>query len=139
MKVLRKYWYIFLALAFFALVGVVLFFRKKNNAQVLVEKPSNDVLSQSRTGNAEIKVNRIIPNTYIVSGTIEYEGGSKSFSASQATYVENVAIRNGYSYTIKSEGINSDSTDIQVFYNGKMLDWVSVDWQENKFAHIPVR
>lgn len=140
MKTMKKYWIAFAILTLLSIVGIYFFYFRKKNKTVATNTGkgagSSDNLGIANDG---IEIEQIVPEGKVGAGKFNYGGNSRSFSITDNINLNNIALQHGYSYTIKQDHtIGAESTEIQLFLNGQLLDWVSIDWVIGASAHIPV-
>lgn len=140
---MKKYWIGFAVIALTLALVLYFFYFKKKKSEA---SPSSNGSSQS-SGNANtvavkndgIVIDQIVPEAKIGSGSFNYGGRSVNFNITNSVNLNNIALQNGYSYTINNDAtIGEESTNIQLFLNGSMISWIFIDWVIGEYTEMPI-
>lgn len=142
MTTIKKYWAAFAVLIILAVIGAYWFYFRKKKPTATITKPSgagSDSPNPSIIKSDGIEMGTIVYDSGIAGMTFNHGGRSSGANITKSVNLSNIALKDAYSYSIEQyTSPGEESTEIKLFLNGELVDWVSIDWVIERYAHIPV-
>ncbi|MCH2044824.1 MAG: hypothetical protein MK212_11965 [Saprospiraceae bacterium] len=136
---IKKYWTAFAVIAILTLIAIYWFYFRKKKTKTTAKATGIGSSKSSIIAEDGIEMGTIVYDSGIAGVTFNHGGRTSSANITQSINLNNIALKDGYSYSIEQyASTGEESTEIKLFLNGELKDWISIDWVIGKYARIPV-